>query len=64
MQASDLFQGQIEMLGLLPKHFNLILVEVTGLEPVTQTLQSILGGGYRTRTGDPLLAKQVFYQLN
>ena len=22
------------------------------------------GGGYRTRTGDPLLAKQVFYQLN
>ena len=30
----------------------------------TQTLQSILGGGYRTRTGDPLLAKQVFYQLN
>ena len=29
-----------------------------------QTLRSFLGGGYRTRTGDPLLAKQVFYQLN
>ena len=23
-----------------------------------------LGGGYRTRTGDPLLAKQVLYQLS
>ena len=24
----------------------------------------ITGGGYRTRTGDPLLAKQVLYQLS
>ena len=32
---------EIEMLGLLTKHFNLIsLVEVTGLEPVTPCLQS------------------------
>ena len=32
---------------------------------VDQTLQSNLtGGGYRTRTGDPLLAKQVLYQLS
>ena len=29
-----------------------------------QTLRSVLGGGYRTRTGDPLLAKQVLYQLS
>ena len=35
-----LFQDQIEMLGRLPKHFNLFLVEVTGLEPVTPCLQS------------------------
>ena len=35
-----LLQDQIEMLGLLPKHFNLFLVEVTGLEPVTPCLQS------------------------
>ena len=35
-----LLQDQIEMLGLLPKHFNLSLVEVTGLEPVTPCLQS------------------------
>ena len=35
------------MLGPLPKHFNPILVEVTG-----------------TRTGDPLLAKQVLSQLS
>ena len=35
-----LVQDQIEMLGLLPKHFNLSLVEVTGLEPVTPCLQS------------------------
>ena len=34
------FQDQIEMLGRLPKHFNLFLVEVTGLEPVTPCLQS------------------------
>ena len=38
--APGLFQGQIEMLGPLPKHFNPILVEVTGLEPVTPCLQS------------------------
>ena len=39
--CSNLLQGQIEMLGLLTKHFNLIsLVEVTGLEPVTPCLQS------------------------
>ena len=35
-----LLQDQIEMLGRLPKHFNLFLVEVTGLEPVTPCLQS------------------------
>ena len=35
-----LVQDQIEMLGRLPKHFNLFLVEVTGLEPVTPCLQS------------------------
>ena len=35
-----LLQDQIEMLGHLPKHFNLFLVEVTGLEPVTPCLQS------------------------
>ena len=33
-----------------------------------QSLESfdpiLSGGGYRARTGDPLLAKQVFYQLN
>ena len=34
------FQDQIEMLGRLPKHFNLFLVEVTGLEPVPPCLQS------------------------
>ena len=39
-QGAILAQGQIEMLGLLPKHFNLFLVEVTGLEPVTPCLQS------------------------
>ena len=39
-QGAILAQGQIEMLGLLPKHFNLPLVEVTGLEPVTPCLQS------------------------
>ena len=39
--CSNLLQGQMEMLGLLTKHFNLIsLVEVTGLEPVTPCLQS------------------------
>ena len=45
--ASDLFQGQIEMLNSI-KHFDPILS----------------GGGYRTRTGDPLLAKQVLFQLS
>ena len=25
---------------------------------------ALTGGGYRTRTGDPLLAKQVLYQLS
>ena len=40
VQTSDPFQDQIEMLGRLPKHFNLFLVEVTGLEPVTPCLQS------------------------
>ena len=45
---SNLFQGQIEMLRRLPKHFN----------PIS------IGGGYRIRTGDPLLAKQVLYQLS
>ena len=40
VQTSDPFQDQIEMLGRLPKHFNLFLVEVTGLEPVTPYLQS------------------------
>ena len=34
------FQDQIEMLGPSPKHFNLFLVEITGLEPVTPCLQS------------------------
>ena len=29
-----------------------------------QALLSDLGGGYRTRTGGPLLAKQVLYQLS
>ena len=33
-------QDQIEMLELLLKHFDLSLVEVTGLEPVTPCLQS------------------------
>ena len=46
--SSNLFQGQIEMLALLDKHFN----------PIS------IGGGYRIRTGDPLLAKQVLYQLS
>ena len=63
--CSNLLQGQIEMLGLLTKHFNLIsLVEVTGLEPVTPCLQSrcstsrakppdLFGGGPKwTRTTD------------
>ena len=45
---SNLLQGQIEMLALLDKHFN----------PIS------IGGGYRIRTGDPLLAKQVLYQLS
>ena len=27
-------------------------------------IRSTRGGGYRTRTGDPLLAKQVLYQLS
>ena len=41
-ELDDVFlvQDQIEMLGRLPKHFNLFLVEVTGLEPVTPCLQS------------------------
>ena len=39
--SSNLFQGQIEMLTLLDKHFNPIsLVEVIGFEPVTPCLQS------------------------
>ena len=46
--SSNLLQGQIEMLALLDKHFN----------PIS------IGGGYRIRTGDPLLAKQVLYQLS
>ena len=46
--SSNLLQGQIEMLRRLPKHFN----------PIS------IGGGYRIRTGDPLLAKQVLYQLS
>ena len=33
--------------------------------PIGRTLRSNLnGGGYRIRTGDPLLAKQVLYQLS
>ena len=32
---------------------------------IDQTLRfDLTGGGYRTRTGDPLLAKQVLYQLS
>ena len=31
---------------------------------LVQALRFDLGGGYRTRTGDPLLAKQVLYQLS
>ncbi len=64
------------MLALLDKHFNLISKEVvgpSGLEPPTSRLSVVrssqlsygpVGGGYRTRTGDPLLAKQVLYQLS
>ena len=39
VQASNLFQGQIEMLGPLPKHFNPILVEISGIEPLASCLQ-------------------------
>ena len=33
------------------------------LSPLSTSIRS-RGGGYRTRTGDPLLAKQVLYQLS
>ena len=49
------------------------LVGQSGLEPPTSRLSVVcssqlsywpVGGGSRTRTGDPLLAKQVLYQLS
>ena len=55
-----------------------LVVGPSGLEPPTSRLSVVRssqlsygpvsgplsGGGYRTRTGDPLLAKQVLYQLS
>ena len=37
--------------------------QIEMLIPMNTSIQSC-GGGYRTRTGDPLLAKQVLYQLS
>ena len=34
------------------------------LSPFAARFSALRGGGYRTRTGDPLLAKQVLYQLS
>ena len=50
VQASNLFQGQIEMLTLLSKHFNLILKRS--------------GGDKRNRTAGLLLARQALSQLS
>ena len=58
---------------ILKSKLTLGLVGQSGLEPPTSRLSVVcssqlsywpVGGGYRTRTGDPLLAKQVLYQLS
>ncbi len=34
------------------------------MNSITQSFTKIIGGGERTRTDDPLLAKQVLYHLS
>ena len=53
MQTSNPFQGQIEMLDSQTLQSNLDSIP-----------EAFCGGGKRARTDDPLLAKQVLYQLS
>ena len=60
-------------LNAFPFSLQKMLVGQSGLEPPTSRLSVVcssqlsywpIGGGKRTRTDDPLLAKQVLYQLS
>ncbi len=58
--AEDDFATRKFMMGFLSKYGECD-VTVDGMEAVDAFN---MGGGYRIRTGDPLLAKQVLYQLS